>query len=123
MFVALLLLGHVSHDPVIADRVDMIELNHVFDVRGEHVLDQVIFWDWEGDNGWHIAAHHYDPESIERPQRSGDAWLYVWHARSAFRMVEAPMFRETWSNYDPEIAERDRRPECERRGLCSTRTD
>lgn len=31
---------------VVVDHVDRIEINHVYDGDGNHVLDQVIFWDW-----------------------------------------------------------------------------
>lgn len=47
---ALLALGMLPRDSVVAEQVDRIEVNHVYDGKGNLVIDQIIFWDW---NAWH----------------------------------------------------------------------
>jgi hypothetical protein len=44
--IAIAALGMLPDESVVAQRVDRIEVNHVYDCSGNLVLDQVIFWDW-----------------------------------------------------------------------------
>jgi len=45
----------LSFDPlVVEDHFDMVEINHLYNDNGNLVLDQIIYWDWEGDN-FHVV--------------------------------------------------------------------
>ena len=37
----------VDRSPFLEEVVDLIEINHLFDSRGGHSLDQIIFWDFD----------------------------------------------------------------------------
>jgi len=63
----LLLLSIVPLNNDITIDVDRIECNHMFDVRGRHVLDQLIFW----------KVHHKDDKIVFHV----DGWLYMKNSR------------------------------------------
>lgn len=96
--------GHVC------ERVDMIELNHHYDDLGRHNYDQVIFYEWCPEfKRFHVIAWCLvDDEGKRVPQRSAARreWTVTWHERnmSVQREVKASLFRETWSQIDPERA-------------------
>lgn len=120
---AVLLLGIMPGRDVLVDRVDVIELNHFHDGDCKLVFDQVIFWDFC------YVRHHYvvrdwrlvkAPEHIPLPDYDGDRWWMEWHdAKDLYRRrrVEAQCFRETWTQQDPELADRENVPAHVRRGL------
>lgn len=94
----------------INERVDLIELNHHYDDLGRHNYDQVIFYEWCPEfKRFHVIAWCLVEDDDHRiPVRlpgSGD-YRVRWHDRDAkaMRVVKASLFRETWSQVDPERA-------------------
>jgi hypothetical protein len=92
------------------ERVDLIELNHFFDDLGRHAYDQVIFYEWSPDYGrFHVIAWSLVENDLYRmPTRlpgSGD-YVVHWYDRDARvkREIRSPLYRETWSQVDPERA-------------------
>jgi hypothetical protein len=87
--------------------VDLVEINHCFNHRGEHTFDQVIFYTWSSQRKrydvreWRLANR----ESMY-PVWSRSRWLMRWHDDGVMREVVASAKRETWTQYDPEIKER-----------------
>ena len=121
----LLLLGIVPFEPAITDRVTCIELNHFYDEHGRHVFDQHLFWDWKP----YANRHHLrDWRLIKAPTAAAyfdatrDEFRTQWHDGLSLRSVSAPQFRETWTQYDPEVAERAVLPKELRRELTNART-
>lgn len=108
---ATLSLNPVSSTAV--DSVDLVEINHFFDERGKLVFDQVIFYEWSPAAGryqvrdWRLLKN---PAQIPvRNWRQGN-YEAVWHdfkSHDMLRKVQAKMVRETWTQYDPELVERD----------------
>lgn len=94
----------------LSQRVDLIELNHFYDDRGRHAYDQVIFYEWSPDyRRYHVVAWCLVENNLGRmPTRDHDRDAYVvrWYDRDARmqRSVWSPAFRETWSQTDPERA-------------------
>jgi hypothetical protein len=106
------------------DRVDLIEINHFYDEQGRLVLDQLIFYDWSPSDGrYHVRAWRRvsSPAQIPlRDWRSGD-YVAIWHdskERDVLREVRARSVRETWTQYDPELVEREFLAQEKRRDLC-----
>lgn len=97
-------MGHVS------ESVDMIELNHFFDRQGRHVYDQVIFYERLASNGqyrvraWCLVE---DRESLNRrPEWNAttDHYHVDWldSDQGVVRSIRSPLYRETWTQVDPE---------------------
>jgi len=101
----------VPHEDALVDHVDLIELAHVYDGDGRKVLSQVIFWNWHWrDSKFHVCDWRIANAKSMRPRldhRSGEYRLEWRDGNSgAWRRAIAPSFRETWSQYDPEVADR-----------------
>ncbi len=92
------------------ERVDLIELNHFYDDLGRHAFDQVIFYEWSPDfRRFHVIAWSLVEGDLQRlPSRvpGSDDTRVQWFDRDARvnRQVQAKLYRETWSQQDPERA-------------------
>lgn len=107
-------------------RVDVVEVNHLYNDMGEHVLDQVIFWDWcftacrYQVRDWRLLRGAASPSGRVccGPQR---LWPFGWQVTllddGGVRRIYARAVRETWTQYDPEMAERNVLEEQKRRKL------
>lgn len=102
-------LGAIPTDPAVLDRVDLVELNHVYDSSGRPVLDQVIFYQWSHvDARYQVIAWRLLRRPGQIPRRDWNQRVYVsrWFDTDLLRKVIALQRRETWTTYDPEMAER-----------------
>lgn len=100
-------------DGVTVDEVDLVEVNHFYDDQGRLVFDQVIYYDWSP------AQHRYQvrdwrllktPSQIPvRDWRDG-GYVSEWEdfkQRNGLRRVRSKSVRETWTQFDPELVERE----------------
>lgn len=101
---------------VLAESVDVVELNHFYDSEGGHVLDQIVFYRWQ-DARHQVVDFRVvkSPECL--PVRQGSYWACLWNDGPRLRLVRAASFRESWTQYDPELVEREYFPKEYRRGL------
>jgi len=115
----LLALSIVPQQPVIRDRVDVIEVNHFYDEAGRHVFDQAIFWDWSPRRRRYEArAFRLLKHPSQEPVRVAfGQYVSIWEDGGGLRRVCAPSRRETWTQYDPELRNRAYLPKDMRRGL------
>jgi hypothetical protein len=94
--------------------IDLIELNHFVDKEGREVFRQLIFFDWSPQakrfhvRSWRLVNHdsqlpirRWNPEGFECSWVDGDL----------IRQVRSPQMRETWTQEDPERANRKFLPE------------
>jgi hypothetical protein len=101
------------------DRVDLVELNHCFDEYGRPAIDQLIFYDWCTTEcrfqvrAWRLLK---TPAQMPRPDVSG-GYMIRWQDGAVLRQIYAKQFRETWTQYDPELTEREFLPKDKRRDL------
>ncbi len=121
-----LCLSAVSLHPVrsaTVDEVDLVEINHVFDEQGRLVFDQVIYYEWSNQDSryqvrdWRLLKK---PSQLPLKNWRDGNFVSVWHDfkfRDVLREVQAKIVRETWTQYDPELVERDFLPEEKRRKL------
>ena len=114
-------LNPVSTSPV--DEVDLVEVNHHFDEQGRLVFDQVIFYDWcprecrYQVRDWRLLKN---PAQIPVRNWRDGRFDAIWHdfkQSDVLRQVKALMVRESWTQYDPELVEREFLPEEQRRQL------
>lgn len=113
-------LGLNPTEDVARERVDLMEVNHFYDEQGRLVFDQVIFYDWSPEHSrymvraWRLVKN---PTQLpERDWREG-GYLAVWQDGEVVRRVQAPSMRESWTQYDPELAEREYLPKERRKEL------
>ena len=105
---------------VMSDEVDLIEVNHFYDEHGRLVFDQVIFYDWStADCRYQVRAWRLLKSPAQIPYRhwDRDAFVTTWHDGEVLRRVCAKSFRETWTQFDPELVEREFLPKERRREL------
>lgn len=97
------------------ERVDLVEVNHYFDLDGSHVLDQLIAYDWcEATGRYQVRDWRVIKSGRQFPQPTDDGFAATW---SEGRVVKAAHFRETWTQHDPELTERRNLPQDARRKL------
>ena len=107
-------------EDVASDRVDLVELNHFYDEKGRLVFDQIIFYDWSpANNRYNVRAWRLLKTPAQVPYRSWPRGEYVavWHDGEILRKVRADSLRESWTQYDPELVEREFLPKEKRREL------
>jgi len=120
--------------------VDLVEVNHFYDDKGDLVFDQVIFYDWTPKESrynvraWRLVKDFKPfPDRVwfdkvgreggvvpaKYPERAGAgyAWRCHWEDAGTWRIVIAASHRETWTQYDPELTEREFLPKEKRKEL------
>lgn len=107
---------------IASDRVDMMEVNHFYDEKGKLVFNQIIFFDWSApDSRYMVRDWKLVKSKSQMPvkdTRTGD-YVIVWYDGDLLRVVRCPLIRETWTQHDPELIEREYLPK-ERRAMLST---
>ena len=117
---ALLLLSVIPHDDVARESVDLMELNHFYDEHGRLVFDQVIFYDWSNDDArYQVRAWRLVKNPAQIPQRDwkNGGYFALWYDGEVLRYVRSKSDRETWTQYDPELVEREYLPKEQRKEL------
>jgi hypothetical protein len=117
IFVAL---GIAPQEDVARESVDLIELNHFYDEHGRLVFDQVIFYDWSAAEArYNVRAWRLVKSSAQLPQRDwkGGGYSAMWQDGEQIRHIHSKSIRETWTQYDPELVEREYLPKERRREL------
>ena len=116
----------VPSDGIVHDRYDEIEVNHYHGDDGRLIHTQIIFWDFDEEAAaQRVAAWRLWKNASRMPtrnQHTGD-WELLWHdAKSnTMRRVTAKSYRETWTQHDREMLDRDDSPKNLRRGLTQRR--
>lgn len=98
------------HEDVASEQVDLVEINHFYDDQGRHVFDQIIFYDWsEGHNRHMVRAWRLVKNPAQYPVRDWKHGGYtaLWHDNDVLRRVQSTNMRKTWTQYDPELVERE----------------
>lgn len=124
MALVLVALSLQPSDDVAYDQVDLIEVNHFYDEHGRLVFDQIIFYDWSAEqNRYHVRAWRLLKNVSQVPRRNWrrNDWETIWHDGNILRRVRSKGARETWTQYDPELVEREFLPKEKRRELTKIR--
>lgn len=102
-----------SMERVAEDRVDLVEINHFYDDQGRLVFDQVIYYDWCSQTDryqvrdWRLLK---DPFQIPLRDWHNGGYSSEWRdpkQRDGLRRVRSTSVRETWTQDDPELEERE----------------
>ena len=118
-----LLISTVGTNPIMdvpRDRCDLIEVNHFHDENGRRVFDQVIFYEWSPRDGRHqVQAWRLLKSQAQKPRYVFETGEYVatWHDGQTLREVRSFAARESWTQHDPELMEREFLPKEKRKEL------
>jgi hypothetical protein len=113
-------LGLNPTEDVAREKVDLMEVNHFYDEQGRLVFDQVIFYDWSPlDSRYMVRAWRLVKNPTQLPERDwrDGGYLAVWQDGEIVRRVQAASMRESWTQYDPELVEREFLPKERRKEL------
>ena len=103
----LILLSIVPSDGVLCDRCDLTEVNHYFDGEGRKVFVQVIWWD-STPHGYRVRDWRLVKYEGLLPRRTLDGqWHSRWVEDGIVRDVASLTRDETFTQYDPEVADRE----------------
>lgn len=106
------------------DRADVAEVNHFYDEQGRLVFDQAIWWEWSPIHerhqclAWRLIK---SPSQLPVPDHERGGFAATWNDGEVIRTVRADSYRETWLQYDPELADREVLPKERRRELLTRR--
>ncbi len=119
LFSILMLDGFSRHQPQVY-RCSVIELNHRYSL-GQHCYTQIIIWKWDEAVGRHDVSAWWlvEPDKLESlPRRVGNHWAvdHTSHEGKRFS-VRSAIYRETWTDNDPERDNKLVRPEHTRHAL------
>jgi hypothetical protein len=122
---SLVAFGIAPQEDVARESVDLIELNHFYDEHGRLVFDQVIFYDWSSsESRYNVRAWRLVKNPSQLPQRdwSGGGYSAMWQDGEQIRHIRSKSIRETWTQYDPELVEREYLPKEKRKELKTVST-
>lgn len=117
--IALILVSFIGSGDIVGDKCDLIEVNHFFDDDGRHVFDQQIFFDWSPAAGrYQVRGWRLIKSSRQHPEWMPDgSYRIIWQDGEILRKVRAASVRESWTQYDPELLEREYLPKEHRTDL------
>lgn len=117
------MVGTSPIDNLACEYVDLIEINHFHDEWGRPVFDQLIFYDWSESQGrYQVRAFRMLKVPMQMPRRNWQVGGYdaIWHDGQngdLLRRVRATCLKETWTQHDPELLEREFLPKERRKEL------
>lgn len=112
-----------THEVIVTDRVDLVEVNHFHDGQAKLLFSQLLFWQWhERDGKFHIVDWRLVKSEAMEPRRDYARRRYVATipaGQFSDRTCEvwADDYRETWTQVDPELIDRESWPIEKRRKL------
>ena len=120
LLIFLLLFASQDTEPIPIDHIDVLEVNHVYDLDGTKRFTQLIYWNYfsGGDfRGWKFARK----EKVETYIPIG-GYLFWNNAHDEdskiyMRAMRVVSVIETWTYYDPEVENRKVQPIFWRRPL------
>lgn len=118
-----LLIAIVPVDNVVRDEVDLIEINRFYDECCKLVFEQVLFYRWHEHEGrHHIHAWRMlkSPGQVPQSDKQNGGYVTRWNDTQEggiWREVRCKSIRESWTQIDPELIDREAFPRDRRRGL------
>jgi hypothetical protein len=130
MYAGLIVAAMLSIIPIqdiIVESHDLVEINHFHDIGGDnrHIFDQIIYYDWEKTGlrveRYQVIAWRLLKNENQKPIRDGDGYYTAYFkdekCGGKLRKVMCRAFRETWTQEDVELIEREFLPMDQRKEL------
>ena len=116
MFAAILL-TIIPYSPIIEDRVSVYEVNHFYDDAGQPIFTQRIFYEWSDEaERYNVVAWRMVKRDAPM-SRDRQVVFFDYGDGGGLRRIRFASFMESWTQYDPELLERERLPSHQRKGL------
>ena len=123
MMLLLLIASVLPNDNVARESCDRIEVNSFYDDQGRLVFDQLLFCDWDNAAGrYQLRAWRMVKSNGQLPQflQSTQRYECRWMDGDVERVITAPVKKlNTFTQFDPELTEREFLPKERRRELLS----
>lgn len=121
LLLILIILSVIKADLTARDDCDLVELNSFFDCNARHVYDQIIFYEWSPSlNRYHVRAWVLSEGDKQPTKRySDDKYIVRYTDRDSNlpRVIVSPHYRRSWTQIDPERANKKLLDESERHGF------
>ncbi len=115
IFITLISLSSSSSPFELTDRVDLIELNHHYDACGNHSFDQLIFWEIDpATERFRVRAWKMQNDVDAHPLEVNGTYQIRITNNGSTTLVQSRMFRESWTQIDPERNDKKRHSESDR---------
>lgn len=96
-------------------KAELVEVNHYHDANREPVFSQLIFYEWSAQRKrYDIREWRLIKNQSMYPVPKHGRWLLRWHDDGIMREVTIASVRETWTQHDPELVEREYLPQDQR---------
>ena len=110
ILILLALFSTITDENIQTQHIDVLELNHFYDENGRLVFDQYIFWEWDRfTKRFQIKAWRLKKPNM--PLDLKNKLIYVFEGnqrdKSKIKKIYFYSFRESWTQYDPELLERE----------------
>lgn len=112
---------------VTEEHVDMIEYNNLYDENGDALLDQIVLWNWDiHDKAYRccdFAVVGTPPPQPNKPGEKKDckpssemnypmkmpngSYRTIVSKLGRTRVIYSNLMRETWTQFDPEVADQE----------------
>lgn len=121
----LVLLAVLPVESVAREGCDLIENNAYYDDQRRLVFDQILFYDWSHHDGrYQLRAWRMLKNQSQLPRLNNATGRYEcrWMDGDVERIITAPVVRNTATQFDPELTEREHLAKELRRELRSPKT-
>src|SRR5678809_996065 len=91
--------AEIPRSDVARDRVDLLEVNHFYDLEGRLTFDQLIAWTWDNDAACYRCASWRlikSPHQIPQRDRVRGGYVVTWMDGEILREVRAVSVDESW---------------------------
>ena len=107
-----------NREPV-RDLTATVEVNRFYNEQGSLIFTQLIWLDESGVViAWRLVKTPSMLPALDRPRGE---YVVTWHDGEVLREVRSRSLKETWTQYDPEVQQRDVVPQCRRRELTAVK--
>ena len=106
--IAILLLSILPRETIARDSVPVAEVNHTFNEHADPVFSQIIFYELKHDaeqvRAWRMVR---SPSLMPTRDWANGGYVVTWVDGEIPRTVRIRSVRETYSQYDRELSERE----------------
>ncbi len=118
--ITVLALSTNPQETVVKEAVDVVEYNHFYDEKARLVFDQMMLYRWNKHScRYDLVCWRLVKSESQLPvyNPTKDSYTITWQDGDTLRQVTSNAWRETWTQYDPELEERSIMPKEHRQEL------
>ena len=121
--ITLLLLTIITKTNQTQEHIDLIELNHKYDQKGNWIFDQIIYWEKHPhQTKYYVRTWHHAQKPEHYPQKhpTQQTWTNTWtDDKNHTHHHTTKNYQETWTQNDPERDNLKKLPQNQRLNLAT----